>query len=686
MIRILSIPAALLVMLAAAMLWSGGGVEKRAEFAFINRGDIHTLDLNTMSYMQDFRLTYGIREGLYNLDSKTFRPEPAVATNYDLSDDKRTYTFHLRPDAKWSNGDPVTSHDFVFSWRHFLTQPGEYTYLFYYVKGTQEFEKSFARGDPIDWKDVGIEAIDDRTLRVALNNQVRYFLDIAAFPPYYPRHERSMAPFRRFVDEDVMGLFEQCVAAVNNPRGDPKPLAAVIAKTKRDVDINAMLAFADAVRGFDVAKATETELLDKLARFAKIDALAGPPGIEPEPDVEFDKLSPKGKLSRMLGKRFIRFLFDKKYTRPPDVLTNGPFILKKWDFARRLRLEKSDTYWDRANVKLNSVEMVVAENPQSQLLMYETGVVDWHADVPGDQAAEMPGRPDLHTSIAFGTNFLTFLCAEQLPKGLGGGKNPLHDVRVRQALAMSVDKRYIVQTVTRMGELPARSYMPPDGTLPEFVWKPGPYDVARKQPYTFEDMKKRLASSDGLTGEGPGLPYNPDRARRLLAQAGYPGGKGFPSQPILFNTGNVTRRQIAQVVQEQWRKELGIDLPIRGVEGKIFQPQVTNKDYFIATVAWYGDYPDISTFTDKYKSDSLQNDSNWVNKTFDDLCKQAEETHDDAKRIELLSQAENLIDTEMPILPLYHYVNINMSRATVHGVLPNPRNITIFKDVWVEKK
>ncbi|HEX8904499.1 MAG TPA: peptide ABC transporter substrate-binding protein, partial [Longimicrobiaceae bacterium] len=362
------------------------------------------------------------------------------------------------------------------------------------------------------------------------------------------------------------------------------------------------------------------------------------------------------------------------------------FILKDWDFARRLRLAKSETYWDRANVKLNSVEMVVAENPQSQLLMYETGVVDWHADVPCDQAAEMKGRADLHTSIAFGTNFLTFLCSEKLPASLGGGPNPLHDVRVRQALAMSVDKNYIVRTVTRMGELPARSYIPPDGTLPEFVWRPGIFDVARKQPYTFEDLKKRLAATDGLTGEGPGLPYNPGRARELLAEVGFPGGKGFPAQPILYNTGNVTRRQIAQVVQEQWRKELGIDLPIRGVEGKIFQPQVTNKDYFIATVAWYGDYPDISTFTDKYKSDSLQNDSNWMNKAFDDLCRQAEETTDAAKRADLLSQAEHLIDTEAPILPLYHYVNINLSRPTVHGVLPNPRNITIFKDVWVEKK
>jgi oligopeptide transport system substrate-binding protein len=676
MIRILSIPVALVVLLAGAMLWSGGGVEKRADFVFINRGDIHTLDLNTMSYMQDFRLTYGIREGLYDLNPETFAPIPAVATGHDLSPDKKTYTFHIRKEARWSNGDPVTSHDFVFSWRHFLTQPGEYTYLFEYIKGAKEFQDSFAKGDPTDWKSVGIEALDERTLRVTLNNPVPYILGIAAFPPYYPRHERSMAKYRQFVDEDdVMGPFKRYVDAAKQvrPGATSQALAQAAGDPTHTPDAAATARFLQTAGGFDISSATERELLDKLAPFAALDVLEG---------------AGKEKLARMIEKQFVRFFFDKKYTRPPDVVTNGPFVFKEWDFARRLRLEKSPNYWDRANVKLDSVEMVVAENPQSQLLMYETGVVDWHADVPGDQAAELRkmGRADIRTADAFGTNFLTFLCSEKLPASLGGGKNPLADVRVRQALAMSVEKRYIVQTITRMNELPARTYIPPDGTLPDFVWKPGPYDQGRTKPYTFQELKDRLRSSDGLTGDGPGLPYDPDKARKLLADAGYPNGKGFPKHPILYNTMNPTRRQIAQVVKEQWRKELGIDLPLQGVEGKVFQPKCTGKDYFIATVSWYGDYADISTFTDKYKSNSLQNDSDWKNNSFDDLCKRAEEIPDEGKRIEMLSQAAHMLDVEVPILPLYHYVNINASRDRVHGVKPNPRNITIFKNVWVEKK
>src|SRR3954451_20037817 len=141
MARVLIIPLALLGMLLGAIVWSGGGVEKRATFAFINRGDIYTLDLNQMSYMQDFRLTYAIREGLYSPQPVTLTPIPAGATGHDLSADKRVWTFHLRKECRWSNGDPVTAHDYVFSWRHMLDEPGEYTYLFYYIKGAKEFSQ-----------------------------------------------------------------------------------------------------------------------------------------------------------------------------------------------------------------------------------------------------------------------------------------------------------------------------------------------------------------------------------------------------------------------------------------------------------------------------------------------------------------------------------------------------------------
>jgi oligopeptide transport system substrate-binding protein len=583
MLRLLLIPIALLALLAGALAWSGGGgAQSRADFAFINRGDIYTLDLNQMSYMQDFRLTYGIREGLYAPDPKTLKPIPAGAVSHMVSDDGRVWTFKLRPEAKWSNGDPVTAHDYVFSWRRMLEEPGEYTYLFYYIKNAKEYEDSYTAGKPIPFESVGMKALDDHTFELTLVDPVPYLLELAAFPIFYPRNEKSMESFKLVL--------------------------------------------------------------------------------------------PNGK-----------YTYNNAYTRPPWVVTNGPFKLSNWDFNRRLILTKSDTYWDRANVKSDSIEMVVNDNPLSAFLQYETAQVDWQSDVPGDLAAQLyqNKRGDLRSSPAFATAFITFMCRPQTPPSAGSIKNPLADVRVRQALAMAIDKRVITKDVTRMGELIARTYLPPDGTL-DFRWLPGPYDKRRQaqQPYTYQELQRFL--DDPTPDAGPGLPYNIKEAQRLLAEAGYPNGQGFPSLPMLYNSDSVPRRQIVQVLKNQWKQNLNIDVNIQTVEGKIYKQRVSQKDYVIGLAAWYGDYPDASTFTDKYLSTSLQNDSDWQNKSFDGLCFQATKEADMDKRIALLSRAENMIDTEVPVVPLYHYVNVSLSRDNVHGCEPNPRNVTIFKGVWVE--
>jgi oligopeptide transport system substrate-binding protein len=649
--RLLLIPIALLVMLLGAMAWSGGGVERRAEFAFINRGDIYTLDLNQMSYMQDFRLTYGIREGLYSPDPVTLRPVPAGAVGYDLSEDKRVWTFHLRKEAKWSNGDPVTAGDYVFSWRRMLEEPGEYTYLFFYVRGAEEYSRqlqvyySFAdqlakydkdplayakeqgaydeavaefekanpkpkggadpawdakrkaldaelvrklkpRNERPDFAKVGIEAVNDLTFRVSLRNPVTYLLELAAFPPFYPRHARSMERFK-FVQNEATG----------------------------------------------------------------------------------------------------QYTYENVYTRPPHVVTNGPFNLTRWDFKRRLILEKSPTYWDRANVRSESIEMVVSDNPLSQFLMYESGKVDWMSEVDGDLAAELKEkkRADLKSSPAFGTAFLTFICTPKLPdnvaKQVGSDQNPLADVRVRQALAMAIDKRFIVENVTRMDELPARSYVPPDGTLEGYTWPAGS-DKSRMDYKAFQAL---LRSENGLTGPGPGLRYDTARAKQLLAEAGYPEGKGFPKLPIIYGTNSPVRQKITQVLKNQWKEALNVDVDIQGLEGKNFRDKVSNKEYAIAPVAWYGDYPDASTFTDKYLSNSKQNDSAYINPRYDELVAMAAKEGDAAKRLAMLSEAENFLNVEAPIVPLYHYVNTSLNKPNVFGCDPNPRMVTIFKAVRVDR-
>src|SRR5688572_22846401 len=302
MLRLLSIPLALLVLLAAAMAWSGSATPPRAEFTFALTRDVLTLDPNQMSYGQDMRLAYGIWEPLYNYEPLTLKPIPGVARSCDVSDDKKIYTFHLRDNAKWSNGDPVTSADFVFAWRRMLESPGEYTYLHYYINGAKAYEEAYqdflanpdSRNKP-DFATVGIKALDSHTLRVTLENPLTFFFELVAFSPFLPLHEPSMRPF------------------------------------------------------------------------AQVDEKTG------------------------------NTTYDGKFTRP-GVVGNGPYVLSGWDFKRSVRLTRSQTYWDKANVPTETIEQLCVEDALGQLLRYDSGEVDWLPEVSSEVAPEMLAnkRKDLH--------------------------------------------------------------------------------------------------------------------------------------------------------------------------------------------------------------------------------------------------------------------------------------------------
>ncbi len=558
MTRLLTGLLFLLTLVAPAALAQDGRREahaRRHHLRFINRGDIFTLDLNQMSYMQDFRLTYAIREGLYSPTGPEWTPVPAGAFGVDVSQDKCVYTFHLRPEAKWSNGDPVTAKDYIFSWFRLLEDPGEYSYLFNCIKGARAYQQAFEKTHTSDRKTVGIEEVDALTLRVTLHQPLTYFLDLVAFPPFYPRNEASM---RGFIIWD-----------------DPV------------------------------------------------------------------------KQSRVVGYR-------NQYTRPPDAVTNGPFNLVDWKFKRVLKLEKNPLYWDAKNVKLDAIDNIINDNVLSQYLQFEAKAADWISEVPADIAPELRARgvKELQSCTAFGTFFLTLYCKPNLPNSvMGGAKNPMADVRVRQALALSIDKSFVTERITRMGEAVATTYIPP-GTLPGYT-------------------------------SLPGLPMDVKRAQQLLADAGFPGGQGFPKLPFLYNSENTTRAKVAQALQQQWKQNLGIDIEIEAIEGKIFRQRVSTKQYAIATVAWYGDYPDVSTFTDKYRANSLQNDSAWEVPEFDALLDAAAKEADPPTRFRILANAEGMINTQFPIIPIFHYVNAGLISDRVSGIKINPRNMIRWKEVDV---
>ena len=557
MSRLLIIPLALLALLAGAMAWSRSATPPRAEFTFALTRDVLTLDPNQMSYGQDMRLAYGIWEPLYSYEPLSLKPIPAVARSCDVSDDKRIYTFHLRDNAKWSNGDPVTSRDFVFAWRRMLESPGEYTYLHYYIKGAKAYEDAYGQylNEPDtkpkpDFASVGVEAIDPLTLKVTLENPLTFLFELVAFTPFLPLHEPSMRPF------------------------------------------------------------------------AQVDPRTG------------------------------HTTYDGRFTRP-GVVGNGPYVLSDWEFKRRVRLTRSETYWDKANVPTATIEQLCVEDGLGQLLRYESGEVDWLAEIPSEIGPEMLAkkRPDLHVFPGYGTYFLTVMVK---PTFRSGSPNPLADLHVRQALSMAIDRRPIVQNITRMGEAPATTYIPP-GIFPDF------------------DVK-------------PGLDFDAKRAKQLLDESGKVVNGQLPGVSLMYRTNSPTTAAMCQNIANQWRAHLGINVPLEQQESKTAKDRLKDKNYSIATANWFGDYPDPSTFTDKYLSTSVNNDSGWMHREFDSLCDQATREPDAVKRYDLLERANRLIDVELPIIPLYQLSNQYLFRDTVSGINTGARATTMVKGIRVAKR
>lgn len=332
------------------------------------------------------------------------------------------------------------------------------------------------------------------------------------------------------------------------------------------------------------------------------------------------------------------------WTRPGKIVGNGPFILREWAPSRRIRLARNPLYWDRANVRLATVDALPTENEGTAFNMYMTGEADWvdGAGVPLHLIDLLRHRPDFHKTTILVTYFYRFNTT----------RPPLDDPRVRKALNLAADKRRIVDKILRAGQIPAPSLVPPS--------MPG---------YRFSD----------------GLQYDPAAARRLLADAGYPGGDGFPRASILFNTSEA-HKQIAVEMQAIWKENLGIHLDLENQEWGTYLNTESSLDYWISRGGWVADYPDPNTFLDMFVTGGGNNRTGWGSPRYDALIAAAGRERDEGRRMGLFREAERiLVVDEMPIMPVYFYVSINLYDANrIGGIHPNPLDEHPLKYVFIK--
>ncbi len=331
------------------------------------------------------------------------------------------------------------------------------------------------------------------------------------------------------------------------------------------------------------------------------------------------------------------------WTRPDKFVGNGSFLLREWRPHQVIVVAKNPAYWDAATVRLNAIHFYPIDSVDAEERAFRSGQLHLTEFTPvGKIDSYLKTAPQLLRRDPYlGTYFYRF----------NTRRPPLNDVRVRRALALTPDRRMITGQVTRGGQIPATSLTPP-GTA-------------------------------GYTATAA-LPQDLDTARRLLAEAGFPGGRGLPPLELLYNTSE-NHRAVAEALQEMWRRELGVEVRLVNQEMKVVFAARRAGDFQILRSDWIGDYLDPATFLDIFRGDSGNNYTGWNNAEYDALLDAAARTADPAARFALFQKAEAILLSEAPLMPLYYHTHVFLIQPSVKGWHANLLDHHPYKHVWLEK-
>jgi len=634
--------------LTAALLaaYAAASRETRADFTYVNPSGIHTLDPARMSWTQDFRVALNIWEGLTTSHPETTAPIGGAAEFPPaLSPDRTTYTFTIRDDARWSNGDPVTAGDFLRGWRRSM-EPGtatDYTFLFTdHIHGAQAY---------VQWRREAVAALTALArLRDGWGVDAAQARGLARHPVYAGiRALAGASPLTPPVGE-ATGAWAAFASQLDKL---PVPWDRLHQMLFREhaAELNERFA------GVGITAIDDRTLEVRLIRPCPyfLDLTAFPAFLPCHESIELLRERHAGAPLSAEG----LVAYDPQWTKPdfrgngyPGLITNGPYRLASWRFKRRARLAVNPYHRDAAAVSCRTIDMLVFDNISAALMAYEAGGVDFlpAMDVPYDheiaRLARSGERPDFHLCDTLATYFLNFNC---LTEAVSDRPNPFRDPRVRRAFSLAVDRPALVERVLQRGDRVAASLVPPAA-------------IAGYEPPA-------------------GLVHNPAGARRLLADAGYPGGAGLPPVELLYVPSD---QRVCQAIARMWEQELSVRVELRCKETKTYAEDKANHRFMAARGNWYADYYDPTTFLDCLATGNGNNDSGYSSDRYDRLLAQAREATDAAERFALLGEAERImVEEDCPILPILHYALPIAIKPHVRGLYPNPRLRFAFRYVSI---
>lgn len=331
---------------------------------------------------------------------------------------------------------------------------------------------------------------------------------------------------------------------------------------------------------------------------------------------------------------------DTKWTRAGNLVGNGPFKLKEWRFTHSITVERNPHYWDAAATKLNQIVFLPIQNTGTEDRAFNDGQIHCTNSVPLDKVpVYRDQRPqEYHEDPLLSVYF--YRCNVT--------KKPFDDKRVRKALALAIDRESLIKNVLRAGQKPALGFTPP----------------GCGEGYTTPKVLK----------------FDPAEARRLLAEAGYPDGKGFPKFDILINTMEA-HRTIAEAIMAMWKQHLNLPVTVLNQDWSVYLKSTRDLDYTVCRAGWVGDYLDPFTFLSIWQKGDGNNNTGWSHPRYDELMQKSSLEGDPAKRMAHLHEAEEILLDELPILPMYWYVHSYMLHPSVKNWRPSLLEHRCYKSV-----
>jgi oligopeptide transport system substrate-binding protein len=331
-----------------------------------------------------------------------------------------------------------------------------------------------------------------------------------------------------------------------------------------------------------------------------------------------------------------------RWTRAGNHVGNGAFRLVEWRPEEYFRVVKNEHYWGAANVRLDGIEFTPISDANTEENNFRKGRTDITETMPLHKIeVYRKEQPEvLQVNPYLGVYFYRANVT----------RKPLDDVRVRLALSKALDRERLAADVLKAGEQPAYNLTPPD--------------------------------TAGYTSSAK-MDYNPEEAKRLLAEAGFPDGAGFPKLDLLFNTSE-QHKTIAEAVQQMWKETLNIEIGLYNQDWKVYLDSTDTLDYDLARAAWIGDVIDPMNFLEMFTSYGGNNRTGYKSDAYDALIAEAYATGDQTARYEILRRAEAQLLQDAPIIPVYFYTSKYLMSERVKGFIPNILDYRRWKDLWLD--